>query len=392
VPLAVPVLHGFGCPAPLPAIACNGVGSIGNDVAGAFFSGLVSWFTSAAAWLLGLVGNVLTTTTTPPVTSHWFLAEEGVLLSVAAPVALVALVGAALYAVLRGDLSSLWRTVFLRLPLSVLLGAAGAGLVGLALGATDQLSTALATGSGTSLRAVMTELSASATASSSLPGGVAVVVAVVVILGALSVWIELVLRAAAITVLTAALPLVLAASLWPPAVAWARRVAETLGALVVSKVVVVLVLVVALDAVAHPGDGAASALTGGAMLLLAAFAPVALLRLIPIAEAAAISELEGVRHRAGAAVRHLPRQAVSLAIAGAPGALPSIDPIGSDPIGMAKGSDIDPFVGSPLDPEAKFTKSRLPLVAVPASAGRHVWERDEYGPRLVWKPPWHVDE
>jgi hypothetical protein len=275
----------------------------------------------------------------------------------------------------------------------VLLGAAGAGIVGIALGAADELSSELASSSGPSLAVTMHELAASAVSSGAVPGAIAVIVASVVIVGALAVWVELVLRAAAITVLTATLPLVLAASLWPPAIAWARRVAETLGALVMSKVVIVLVLVVALDAVAHPGAGAASALTGGAMLLLAAFAPYAVLRLIPIAEAAAVSSLEGLRHRASSVVRQVPRQAVSLAVAGATaGAVPGIDPVGSDPVGMAEGTDVAPFKGSPLDPEAKFVRGRPPLVAVPASAGRHVWERDEYGPKLVWKPPWHVDD
>jgi hypothetical protein len=384
--------HASGCPFPVAPI-CGGLGSIGNDIVTTFFKALTSWFAPGAGWLLGLVGEVLSKTTTPPITEPWFVAEEKVLLSVAAPIALLALVGAALHAVVRGDLSALWRTVFLRLPLAVLLGAAGAGIVGIALGVADQLSSQLASGSGPSLTVTMRELAASAVSSGTLPGAIAVLVSSVVIVGALAVWVELVLRAAAITVLTAALPLVLAAALWPPAIAWARRVAETLGALVMSKVVIVLVLVVALDAVAHPGAGAASALTGGAMLLLASFAPYAVLRLIPIAEAAAVSSLEGLRQRATGVARQLPRQAVSLALAGTTsGAVPGIDPMGSDPVGMAEGTDVDPFKGSPLDPEAKFVKGRPPLVAVPASAGRHVWERDEYGPKLVWKPPWHVDD
>jgi hypothetical protein len=381
----------LGCPFPL-GFACGGLSSIGNDVVGTFFRSLASWFASAAAWVLALVGQALQRSSTPPVGTAWFGAEQRTLLTIAAPIALLALVGGALHAVIRGDLSSLWRTVLVRLPIVALLGAAGAGLVTLALGVADQLSGELASSAGQSLQSSLRALSISAASLGTVPGAVAVVVSVVVIAGALAVWIELVVRAAAITILTAALPLVLAAALWPPAIAWARRVAETLGALVASKVVIVLVLVVALDAVAHPGAGAASALTGGAMLLLAAFAPYAVLRLVPIAEAAAISHLEGIRHRASAATRQLGGHAVSLALGGAGAAVPSIDPIGSDPIGMAEGSDVDPFVGSPLDPDATFARSRVPLVAVPASAGRHVWERDEYGPRLVWKPPWHVDE
>ena len=206
-------------------------------------------------------------------------------------------------------------------------------------------------------------------------------------------WIELVVRAAAITIATAVLPLVLAASLWPPAIAWARRLVETLGALIVSKAVIVLVLSIALDAVAHSGDGPATALTGGALLLLASFMPYAVLRLVPLAEAASISHLESIRHRAGAVVTRAPRQAVSLALAGTGAARRARGRRGG--LGprrhAARGSTSTRSRAAPLDPEARFVKGPRPVKAVPASAGTHVWERDHMGPRLVWKPPGHVE-
>jgi hypothetical protein len=366
-------------------------GSLANDIVSEFFRVLSGWFAGAAGWFLHLVGTTLSSTTTPPVSSRWFLAEERVLFSIAAPIALLALVVAVLHAVVRGDLSALWRTVLLRLPIAVLLGAGAAGLVSLALSATDQLSRELATGTGTSLSSSMHELAAVAGGSGTVPGAVAFLVGVLVVFGALVVWFELVVRAAAITVITAALPLLLAASLWGPAVTWVRRAAETLGALIISKALIVLVLVVALGAVAHTGEGAAGALTGAAMLALASFAPYAVLRLVPIADGAAVGHLEGLRHRAQGAGAMVAKQGSSIALAAAGAPSPSIDPIGSNPIPMAEGTDEDIFKGTSLDPAATFKRGRLPVVSVPASAGKHVWERDEFGPRLVWKPPWHVD-
>ncbi len=388
--------HALVCPIPVTGtcsiVGLSGVGGIGSSIVSTFFSALGGWFAAAGAWLLGLVGVLLERSTAPPITTAWFLAKERLLFEVAAPVALLALICGVVHALVHGALGELWRTVLLRLPVVVLLGAAGAGLVGIALAATDQLSTMLANGTGTSLSTSLHGLAIAVSSVGALPGGVAVVVAGLVIAGSLVLWVELVVRAAAITIATAVLPLVLAASLWPPAGAWVRRLVETLGALIVSKAVIVLVLSIALDAVAHAGDGPATALTGGALLLLASFMPYAVLRLVPLAEAASISHLESIRHRAGAAAQRVPRHAVSLALAGAGApALPGIDAVGSDPIGMLPGLDVDLVSGTALDPDAKFAKGPRPIVAVPASAGTHVWERDDLGPRLVWKPPGHVE-
>lgn len=369
-----------------------GLGGIGGAVASAIFSTLTGWFVTTATWLLGLVGGVLEHSTTPPVTSAWFLERQHLLFEVAAPVALLSLLAGILHATLHGDLGELWRTVLLRLPLAVLLGAAGAGIVGIAVGATDQLCTMLSTGSSTSLAAALRELADAVAATSVLPGAVEALVAGFVIVGSLLLWFELVVRAAAITIATAMLPLVFAASLWPPAVAWARRLVETIGGLIISKAVIVLVLSIALDAVAHAGTGAATALTGGAMLLLASFAPYAVLRLVPVAEAAATSHLESLRHRASAGVRQVSRHAASLAVAGTSAAMPGLDKVGSNPVGMMPGIDVDLVAGTPLDPASKPVRGPSPVKAIPASAGTHVWERDACGPRLVWKPPGHVEQ
>jgi hypothetical protein len=341
--------------------------------------------------VLGLVGGALEHSTTPPVTSAWFAERQHLLFAVAAPVALLALIAGILHATLHGALGELWRTVLLRLPVAVLLGAAGAGIVGMAVTATDELCTMLSAGNTTSLATTIQGLAAAVASSSALPGAVAALVALLVIFGSLLLWFELVVRAAAITVATAVLPFVFAASLWPPAIAWARRLVETIGGLIISKAVIVLVLSIALDAVAHAGSGGATALTGGAILLLAAFMPYAVLRLVPVAEAAAFSHLESVRHRAGSGVRQVSRHAASLAVGGAGGVGPALDAVGSNPVGMMPGLDVDLIAGTPLDPTQTPVRGPSPVKAVPASAGTHVWERDARGPRLVWKPPGHVE-
>lgn len=378
------------CSLPLPVC---GIGSgIASDVVSGLLQAIAGWWAQCAAWFLGLMGHVLTSSTSPPVGAKWFNVEEAVLLRVAAPIALLALVGAAWNAVLHGDLSVVLRAALVRLPIAVLLSAAATGLVVTALRATDALSSAISGGGAGSLVGALRSMGEGVVADSGAPAAVSVLVAIVVVLGALMLWFELVVRAAAITVLTASLPIVLAAALWPPALAWARRVAETLGALIGAKAVIVLVLVIGVDSIAY-SPGASGVLTGAAMLLLAAFAPYCVVKLVPIAEAAAIGHLEGLRQRAVASASSVPRRAASVALAaGLGGAEPSVDATGANPIPMAKGIAVDVIEGTSLDPSATFKRGRIPVTAVPAAAGEHVWERDEHGPRLVWKPPWHVGD
>ena len=123
----------------------------------------------------------------------------------------------------------------------------------------------------------------------------------VVVLAGLLLWVELVLRAAAIYVAVLFLPLALAAFIWPVTAHWSRRLAETLAALVLSKFVVVAVLALGFYAFQSGALGQSvggGLVPGASLLLLAAFAPYVLLRLVPLAEAGALAHMEGVSRRA----------------------------------------------------------------------------------------------
>ena len=232
------------CPIPLDgcAIVTGGVGGLGASIAGALLGAVDGWFASTAAWLLGLVGSLLVRSTEPPVTSAWFAAHR------AAPLR-------------RGGTHRAARAPRGRRP------RARARLDGRAVpdGAAPpprrdppRRGRRRARGSRAlgdrpahhdarvGLRHLAARLAAPARARLRRRGRGAgrhpVLVAGLVIAGSLMLWIELVVRAAAVTIATAVLPLVLASTLWPPAVAWARRLAEVLFALIVSKAVIVLVL------------------------------------------------------------------------------------------------------------------------------------------------------
>ena len=104
----------------------------------------------------------------------------------------------------------------------------------------------------------------------------------------LTLWVELLIRAAAVYVIVLMLPVFFAALVWPARRVWAVRASRLLVALILSKFAIVAVL--SLGGSGHrPGRaaGRAGALAGATLVLLAAFSPWALLRLLPLHELAA---------------------------------------------------------------------------------------------------------
>src|SRR6185312_15684903 len=182
-------------------------------------------------------------------------------------------------------------------------------------------------------------------------------------------WMELLIRAAAVYVAVLFLPLALATLVWPAVAHWCRRLVETLAALILSKFVIVATLSLAAGAVASgasgsPGSGGFNAvLAGGALLVLATFVPFAILRLIPAVEAGAVGHLEGLRQRGSGAVTGPLRTAASFALHGglqaagdarllgmtaAGGALGS----GGAEIGGADGDDLSGSKAVSTDPDS----------------------------------------
>ena len=107
-------------------------------------------------------------------------------------------------------------------------------------------------------------------------------------------WLELLVRDAAIYVVVLMLPLVFATLVWPARRVWATRTAELLFALILSKFAVVAVL-----SLGGAALGSASFLGVGQMSLglilvgLAATSPWVVMRLLPVTELA--SSLHGMR-------------------------------------------------------------------------------------------------
>ena len=306
------------------------VGSLGGSIASSGFesvlSGISQWVASGAEWLLGQIGDVLVATTTVDVGATWFRTHYGQMTALAGVVVLPLLLVSTMQAVVRQNPGQLVRTYLVQLPLALLLGVVAIQAVILSLSATDAMSDAVAGGSGadvTSLLSGVTTGLAAAAADPTIASFVLLLIALLVAVAAFVLWIELLIRAAAVYVAVLFLPLALATLVWPAVSHWCRRLVETLAALILSKFVIVATLSLAAGAVssgtagsgAH-GAGFSAVLAGGALLVMATFVPFAILRMIPAVEAGAVGHLDGLRARGTAAVTRPARSAASFALHG----------------------------------------------------------------------------
>jgi len=306
------------------------VGSLGGSVAASGFesvlSGISQWVASGAEWLLGQIGDVLVATTTVDVGATWFRTHYGQMTALAGVVVLPLLLISTIQAVVHQNPGQLVRTFLVQLPLALLLGVVAIQVVILSLSATDAMSDAVAGGTGadvTSLLSGVTTGLAAAAADPTIASFVLLLIALLIAVAAFVLWIELLIRAAAVYVAVLFLPLALATLVWPAVSHWCRRLVETLAALILSKFVIVATLSLAAGAVSSGtagtgvhGAGFSAVLAGGALLVMATFVPFAILRMIPAVEAGAVGHLEGLRARGTAAVTRPARSAASHALHG----------------------------------------------------------------------------
>jgi hypothetical protein len=327
--------------------AVSGVaGSTAKDAASSVFSALASWLATGADQLLAHVLDLVTGSTQlvsggaptsaasaavrPDLTSPWFVHQETLMVELMALVMFPLLGVSTIGAILHQDLHRLTRTWLVALPVAILCGFVGIELTTVGLEVTDALTaTVLSSVDLTKTIGVAVEGMSDPVTGPVVTG----IIAFLALVAAVMLWLELVLRSAAIYIAVLFLPLALAGLVWPSTTRMAKRLVEMLLALLLSKFVVAAVL--ALGANAVGAGGADGAITGVAILLIAAFAPFMLFRMVPIIEAAAIGHLEGASHRPFRAAQRGAQTA-----AGLPGG----------PIGAALGFGGSHSDGAPFSP------------------------------------------
>jgi hypothetical protein len=274
------------------------LGLSATSLANAFLGAVTRWVSLGAAEVVSGAGAALEATTVVPINGG-FMTVFDELRVLGAP--LVALFSglAVIRAVIRQDLGELGKLFLIRLPLALIGSAIALEVVVLALQATDSLSEALIGTAGGSTSSFTSALAVAlvATGGGAASGFAAFVLAVVCGFIAFCLWVELVVRSSAIAIAALFIPLALAGAVWPATAAWGRRLGEVLGALILSKVAIAGVFALAINEIGSP-NGLTGLIQGTSLLLLATFAPWALLHLIPAVETGAISQLEGLGGRA----------------------------------------------------------------------------------------------
>jgi len=261
---------------------------------------IVAWVLGGAKWTMDHLSSVISSSTSPTLTAGWFTGVYLRVEAIALFFTLLFLSAAAAEALLRSDVALLARAVFAYLPLAALLTAAATPLTMLLLAASDQLSAGFASIAGAGSTHFLTGPSAWVVAGlTAADPFFAVMAGGLVVAAGGALWVELLLREIAVYVVVAMLPVVFAAMVWPARRVWAVRAIEVLVALILAKVAIVVVLALGGAALAHAGvSGISKLLAGLALVILGAFSPWLLLRLIPLAEvaSAAVGHIRGHVH------------------------------------------------------------------------------------------------
>lgn len=259
----------------------------------AAFAAAGAWVVGGARVVLHETASVISTTTRPQLQSTWFSSTYWRMAGISALLTLPFLFAAAVQAILRSDLSLLLRSVLGYLPLGLLAVSIAAPLTQLLLAASDEMSALVSSASGYTAAGFshVTGLGILSAGVSSFPF---FFVGLLAVAATMTLWIELLIRSAAVYVIVLMLPLFFAALVWPARRVWAVRAIEVLVALVLAKFAIVAVLALGGAALGHSNVASVTQmLAGTTLVMLAAFAPWALLRLLPLHELA--SGVEGLR-------------------------------------------------------------------------------------------------
>jgi hypothetical protein len=282
-------LIGGGVGGAAQAVLNTGVGGVAST---AIAAGIGAWTLGGAKYALRETAVVLGDTSSPQLRSTWFSSTYWRVAGIAVLLTLPFLFAAAVHALLRSDLALLLRAAFGYLPLAMLAVSIAAPVTMLLLAASDQLSAVVSSATGNAGNRFVS-FSVGSLGNLTVAAGpfMAFFLCLFVVAGAVVLWIELLMREAAVYVIVLMLPLAFAGMVWPARRVWAIRAVELLVALVMSKFAIVAVLSLG-GAALVSGTSTAShsvtaALAGAVLLIMGAFTPWALLRLLPLAEVAA---------------------------------------------------------------------------------------------------------
>jgi hypothetical protein len=308
----VPVIGGLvGGACEAAGEALGAVGGLAGEAAGAIGSGILdqvaTWMIGAATSITGFVSREMQQTTTPQLGSAWYEAQFRPTADLGAALGLLVALIALASAAIRRSPQALAATLA-----GIARAGIGTGLIValtmIGLGVADQISSAVVTSSPHVLWATVAHAWGANGFGGFGSSALAMLIALIEVFAAVFVWLELIVRNAAIYLAVLFFPVALSAAIWPALGAWPGRLGRLLMLFVILKPVALIVLSFAGNAAAAGlsfGVGVSGSvgtiLAATVIFALAAFAPWALMYLLAAdAESAYMSA--SLRAAAGTAV------------------------------------------------------------------------------------------
>lgn len=271
------------CDVPVISAVCDTVGQGAATLIAAPFDWLAQAMGGAAAWLFEAVWAVFDTTTLVDLTDPGYIGVYNILFGVAVFVVLIFFCLQLITGLIHRDPTTLTRAA-LGAAKSILGSFVAIGLTGLLLEITDQLALGIVQASGNTMESIgdrITLLAGGfATLNITAPGVGAIVtifLAGLAISAAAIVWFSLLIRKALLLVAIVFAPIALAGFSWDATKGWFAKWATFVIALILSKLVLVVIFLVAITQVSAPIEADLASISdpiaGVVLMFIAAFAP-----------------------------------------------------------------------------------------------------------------------
>lgn len=271
------------CDIPVISNVCDVAGEAAATLVSAPFDWLAQAMGQAAGWLFEAVWTVFDTTTLVDVSDPGYIGVYNVLFGVAVFIMLIFFCLQLITGLIRRDPTALTRAA-LGLAKAVLGSFVVISLTGLLLEVTDQLTIGIVQATGNTMESMgdrIALLAAGLVGINIAAPGVGAIITIflagLAISAAAIVWFSLLIRKALLLVAIVFAPIALSGSSWDATKGWFTKWATFVIALIVSKLVLVVIFLVAITQVSAPIEldlaSIADPIAGIVLMLIAAFAP-----------------------------------------------------------------------------------------------------------------------
>lgn len=271
------------CDVPVISAVCDTVGQGAATLIAAPFDWLAQAMGGAAAWLFEAVWAVFDTTTLVDVSDPGYIGVYNILFGVAVFVVLIFFCLQLITGLIHRDPTALTRAA-LGAAKSILGSFVAIGLTGLLLEITDQLAVGIVQATGNTMESIghrITLLAAGFAGINIAAPGVGAIVTIflagLAISAAAIVWFSLLIRKALLLVAIVFAPIALAGFSWDATKGWFGKWATFVIALILSKLVLVVIFLVAITQVSAPIEldlaSISDPIAGVVLMFIAAFAP-----------------------------------------------------------------------------------------------------------------------